>query len=131
MFACIQLTIQMDFAYPDTCNTIVGTAVVPITYPNTGQGSSAVPTQYACYTMCCIEQNVGFVTAVTSGDEAGASLGMCSGTIVGVAYHVKCSVRVFIGGMPAIRWLDTTIQNTSNAAGSTLVAAQYTVMIFS
>lgn len=131
MFACIQLTVQVDFGFPDTCNTVVATAVVPIPYPNIGTGSSAVPAQYSCYTMCCIEHNFACITSFTSGDEAGVSMGVASGTIVSISYHITCSVRVFIGGVPAVRWLDATIQNTSNAPGSTLVAAQYTVMIFS
>lgn len=119
----------LDFAFPDCCNTLVGTATVPLPYPNMAFPSVAVPTQYTTYNECLPAHNLATTTSVTTGDTTGTLGGVASATFMGAAYHTTCSTSVWYGTSLATRMLDVTIQNTSNAVGAALVPSQTLVMI--
>lgn len=121
----------MDFAYPDTCNTLVGTVTSPITYPNMGYPSAATPTQYSVYLDFMPAHNVTTTTAVTAGDTVGTLGGIVSGMFMGEAYNATCSTSVWYSTCLATRFLDVTGQNgiSANAVGATLVPSQYTTMV--
>jgi hypothetical protein len=58
--------------------------------------------------------------------------GVMSGIITGPSRHVKGGVKVYSGGMPVTRLLNTTMQNLTNAmSGMTIVPAQTKVMVMS
>jgi hypothetical protein len=66
----------------------------------------------------------------TMGDNAGVSGGVASGTMMGPARHTMGSVKVFTGGMPAVKWMSPTVQNTTNCpCGMNMVPSQTKVMI--
>jgi hypothetical protein len=76
--------------------------------------------------------NIGTTIPTSMGDTTGVAGGVASGLIMGPARNTKCSVKVFTGGMPATRWLDNTLQNSTNVPGGmTLVPGQFKVMIMS
>lgn len=130
MFANTQLGC-MSLGLMDVCNTYVGTATVPTPYVNIATSSVAVPNALTVILGGGFAHNLLTTTTVTSGDEAGAMLGVASGTIVGPSTHVTSSVNVFMGVSPATRLTDTTIQNSTNSVGMTLTPAQVTCLVLS
>jgi len=124
----------MDQGFPDTCLTQVGPAVVPIPYPNIGMKATVLPATAAIKVLTSFfpTHNIASTTPMTNGDQAGSAPGgVASGMIMGQARNITCSVKVLMGGMPATRTLDTTIQNLSNAPGTTLVPSQVKSLILS
>ena len=74
--------------------------------------------------------NLGTTIPVSMGDQPGILGGVASGIIMGPARNIRGSTKVFHGGLPATRMLDTALQNLSNVpAGMTLVPSQFKVMI--
>jgi hypothetical protein len=74
--------------------------------------------------------NLATSVPLTMGDNAGVNGGVASGLFMGKTTHLKGSVKVLSGGMPATRMLDPTIQNLTNAPGGmTLAPSQVKVMI--
>ncbi len=130
MFANTQAS-AMHMAMPDVCNTPVGTAVVPTPYPNIAMTSTAIPTIYNMYIQAMPDHNLLTEVPISSGDEAGVSLGVASGLIIGPVSHLLGSTKVFKSGAPATMMLCTTGQNgaSPNAVGMTLSPSQVKVMI--
>jgi len=76
--------------------------------------------------------NMGTTIPMTMGDNAGVAMGVASGTVMGPARNTKGSTKVFTGGTPATRCLDTAMQNSTNVPGGmTLVPSQFKVLILS
>ncbi len=123
----------MDFAFPDTCITPAAPSPVPIPYPNMGMKAMAIPTTASMkhLIMFMPSHNVGTTTPTSMGDNAGAIGGVASGMMMGPVRNTKCSAKVITGGMPATRVLDTTLQNSTNAPGMTLVPGQFKVLYLS
>lgn len=121
----------MSLGLMDVCNTIVGTATVPIPYVNIATSTTAIPNAVTVFVGGGIAHNLLTSETITSGDESGTALGVASGTLVGSCTHVTSSVKVFMGVSPATRLTDTTIQNSTNIVGTTLTPAQFTCLILS
>ena len=124
----------MDFAFPDTCLTPAPPAPpIPIPYPNMGMKAMAIPSTASMkhLIMFMPSHNVGTTTPTSNGDNAGAAGGVASGMMMGPVRNTKCSAKVITGGMPATRVLDSTIQNSTNAPGMTLVPGQFKVLYLS
>jgi hypothetical protein len=132
MFANCQLG-GMHFAFPDTCNTPIGPALVPIPYPNTSMGMTANPAT-ACkkiFLSCMPAHNLMTQGTISQGDNAGVGLGVASGMVMGPCKHLMGSVGVIYEGAPVTKMTSPTGQNgiSLNAPGLTLVPSQFKVMI--
>jgi len=133
MFANCSLGGQ-NFGMPDVCLTPAppSPSPVPIPYPNMAQLPMAIPNQLKVLISFMPAHNLGTTIPLSNGDEAGVSGGIMSGTIIGPSRHLKGSIKVFYGGMPATRLLDTAMQNSTNVpAGMTIVPSQTKVLIMS
>ena len=130
MFSNCQMP-GLHFAYPDVCNTLVGTASAPVPYPNLGYTSTAIPTIFNQFTMCTPDHNLLTQTPLSSGDELGILLGVASGLIVGPIWHAYGSSKVFKTIFPATKMLSITGHNglIPNIVGVTLTPGQPKVMI--
>ncbi len=122
----------MDIAFPDTCLTpgVLAGAPGPIPYPNLAIHATAVPSQFKMLIMCMPAHNIGTIIPLTNGDQAGCSPGgVASAIMMGPSINTKCSIKVFEGGLPATRMLDTDTQNLTNApTGMSLIPGQFKVL---
>lgn len=124
----------MDIAFPDTCLTpgVLAGAPGPIPYPNIATKAMAIPPTASMthLIMFMPTHNMATTIPTSNGDEAGCSGGgVASALFIGPARNTKCSVSVITGGTPATRMLDTTLQNSTNAPGMSLVPGQFQVLI--
>lgn len=109
------------FAFPDVCLTPAPpSSPVPIPYPNIGQLSEATGTASTVLAggNDVVTSNSSIPT--TSGNEAGSSGGVTSGTIKGKVEFITFSATVFAEGHNVVRLSDTTTQNDGNAIGQVL-----------
>lgn len=128
MFANTQM-MGMDMGFPDVCLTPAGPVVVPIPYPNIAMGEMAIPNQTIVFIMAMPAHNLGTTIPMTNGDNAGLSLGVASGTVMGPSRHLLGAETVLFGGMPATRLTSMSLQNSTNAPGVRLVPSQTTVLL--
>jgi hypothetical protein len=128
MFANTQM-MGMDMAMPDVCLTPAGPAVVPIPYPNIAMGPTAIPSQIVVLIMAMPAHNLGTITPLTNGDNAGVAMGVASGTVMGPSRHLTGAFTVLYGGMPATRLTSMSLQNSTNAPGARLVPSQSLVLL--
>lgn len=128
MFANCQMS-GTDIGFPDVCLTPAGTAVVPVTYPNTAQGSLGSPAAYTVLYSCMPAHNMSTMVAMTNGDEAGVSCGVASGTVMGPSRHLTAAFTVLIGGLPVTRMTSVSLQNSTNCPGARLSPSQTKVLV--
>lgn len=103
------------FAFPDVCDTQVGSNIVPIPYPNVGNLGEAdnVSTNVYVEGDAVILKNSQIPT--TTGDEPGIP-----DKTKGKVEFSSASKSVFVNNQPVVRMFDSTTQNNGNAAGSVL-----------
>jgi len=128
MFANSQM-MGMDLAFPDVCLTPAGPVVVPIPYPNIAMGGTAIPSQMIVLIEAMPAHNMGTVTPLTNGDNAGVGTGVASGLVMGPSRHLTAAFTVLFGGMPATRLTSMSLQNSTNAPGARLVPSQAKVLL--
>ena len=128
MFANSQM-MGMDLAFPDVCLTPAGPVVVPIPYPNIAMGPTAIPNQFTVLIEAMPAHNMGTVTPLTNGDNAGVAMGVASGLVMGPSRHLTAAFTVLFGGMPATRLTSMSLQNSTNAPGVRLVPSQAKVLL--
>lgn len=129
MFANTQLG-DMDTGLPDVCLTPAAAGVpVPIPYPNMANGPMGVPAAYNVLFSCAPAHNLGTSVPLTNGDNAGVSLGVASGMVMGPSRHLTGAFTCLIGGMPASRMTSTSLQNSTNCPGARIMPSQVTVLI--
>ena len=128
MFANSQM-MGMDLAFPDVCLTPAGPVVVPIPYPNIAMGPTAIPSQMIVLIEAMPAHNLGTVTPLTNGDNAGVAMGVASGLVMGPSRHLTAAFTVLFGGMPATRLTSMSLQNSTNAPGARLVPSQVKVLL--
>ena len=128
MFANSQM-MGMDLAFPDVCLTPAGPVVVPIPYPNIAMGPTAIPSQMIVLIEAMPAHNLGTVTPLTNGDNAGVATGVASGLVMGPSRHLTAAFTVLFGGMPATRLTSMSLQNSTNAPGARLVPSQAKVLL--
>ena len=128
MFANTQM-MGMDLAFPDVCLTPAGPAVVPVPYPNIAMGPTAIPNQMTVMIMAMPAHNLGTITPMTNGDNAGVGLGVASGMVMGPSRHLTGAFTVLFSGMPATRLTSMWLPNSTNAPGARLVPSQTTVVL--
>ena len=122
----------LNFGFPDVCLT-PALVPVPIPYPNFSMPMTAlVPTTaLKVFTSGMPTHNMMTTVPMSMGDNAGVSLGVLSGMVMGPTRHLLGSFSVLIGGMPATKMTSMTGQNgmSMNAPGLSLVPCQFKCMI--
>ena len=101
-------------AFPDVCKTPSPAGPVPIPYPNIAKSSDASKTakKVTCdgNPVCLSDSNF----MLSSGDEAGAAMGVASNKIKGKAEFVNYSFDVKIEGKNVPRAFDLMLHNDKN-----------------
>ncbi len=129
MFANTQMG-GMDTGLPDVCLTPAAAGVpVPIPYPNIAAGPMAVGAVYNVLFSCAPAHNLGTSIPMTNGDNAGVSMGVASGTVMGPSRHLTGAFTCLVGGMPASRLTSVSLQNSTNCPGARVMPSQVTVLI--
>ncbi|PHM45502.1 hypothetical protein Xmau_01154 [Xenorhabdus mauleonii] len=118
-----------DFATPDVCLTPSGPTPVPMTYPNTAQGTMGAPGMSNIMFAGCPVHNMTTNITLTTGDSAGVNLGVTSGTVMGPSRHTAGATSVLVKGSPITRVSSPTMQNSTNAPGSRTSPSQTKVSI--
>jgi hypothetical protein len=104
-------------------------APLPIPYPNIADGPTAVPHQFTTIIGVGPMHNMGTVTPLTNGDNAGVAMGVASGTVMGPSRHVLGAFTVLVKGSPATRLTSMSMQNSTNMVGARIVPSQTKVII--
>lgn len=107
---------------PDTCKT--PPAATPVVYPNTALCATAVPSQYRIMINGQPTLSTASTNPTSTGDEAGAMGGVVSQIIKGPCSVAMGSMAYIVGGTPAYRNLDPTMQNGVNGAGAHNIPSQ-------
>ncbi|HHH10870.1 MAG TPA: DUF4150 domain-containing protein [Sorangium sp.] len=128
MFANTQM-MGMDMGFPDVCLTPTPAGPVPIPYPNIAMGPTAIPSQVKVLYFCTPAHNMATTTPLTNGDNAGVSMGVASGTVMGPSRNVTAAFTVLVGGMPATRLTSVALQNSTNCPGMRIVPSQPKVLL--
>lgn len=128
MFANSQMA-GMDLAFPDVCLTPAVPSPIPVPYPDIAMGPTAVPNQVKVLIMGAPVHNLGTVTPLTNGDNAGLATGVASGTVMGPSRHLTAAFTVLIAGMPCTRLTSMTMQNSTNTVGARIVPSQTKVLV--
>lgn len=125
----------MANAMPDVCKTPTPAGPVPIPYPNIAQTSMADPGGVVPKVLVANlpALNMGTKILMSNGDEAGAAGGLMSSKIIGEAQFTLGSLKVMVGGKPAVRLGAMTAQNGSppNSVGAIISPSQVRVMVLS
>lgn len=127
MFANSQM-MGMDLAFPDVCLTPMP-APTPIPYPNISMGPTAVPSQVQVLINCMPMHNMATSIPMTNGDNAGVSMGVASGTVMGPQRHLTAAFTVLVMGTPATRLTSVSLNNSTNAPGARIVPSQPLVLV--
>ena len=127
MFANTQM-MGMDMGFPDVCLTPTP-APVPIPYPNIALGPTALGFDPTTLIMCMPAHTMATTIPLTNGDNAGVSLGVASGTVMGPARHLTASFTTLIKGIPATRLTSVALQNSTNCPGARIVPSQVKVLL--
>lgn len=130
MFANSQM-MGMDTGFPDVCLTPAppSPAPVPIPYPNIAMGPMGVPAAYTTLFMGTPAHNMSTSIPMTNGDNAGVSMGVASGTVMGPQRHLTAAFTVLVQGMPATRLTSMSLQNSTNCPGARIVPSQVKVLL--
>jgi hypothetical protein len=118
---------------PDTCNTIVGPATVPVPYPVVAQTSTANPVSSKVYICGSPALTKASKAKPVSGDQPGATGGggIISATVMGEVEYISSSGKVKIEGNFAVRQTDSVKMNDGNTVGLDISVCQTKVMIMS
>ncbi len=130
MFANSQM-MGIDLGFPDVCLTPAppSPAPIPIPYPNIAAGPMGVPAAYNVLFMCTPAHNLATTIPLTNGDNAGVSLGVASGTVMGPSRHLTASFTTLVAGAPASRLTSVALQNSTNCVGVRVVPSQTKVLL--
>lgn len=127
MFANSQMG-GVDMGAPDVCLT-PSPAPVPVAYPNIAAGPMGTPAVYNVLLMGAPAHNLSTSVPLTNGDNAGVSMGVTSGTVMGPSRHLTAAFTVLIGGAPATRLTSTSLQNSTNCPGARIAPSQVKVVL--
>lgn len=111
----------------DVC--LVPPLAIPVPFVNVAVPPLGVGFVPNIFIVTGMAHNQGTIIASSTGDEPGAMGGVSSGTIVGPAQYVLCSMTHLTGGMPTPRMTSTTLQNTGNVAGIMIAPSQTKVLV--
>ena len=129
MFANTQLG-GLDTGLPDVCLTPAAAGVpVPIPYPNLAAGPMGVSAAYTVLFSCAPAHTLATSVPLTNGDNAGVSMGVASGTVMGPSRHLTGAFSVLVVGAPASRLTSVSLQNSTNCPGARILPSQVSVLI--
>jgi len=117
---------------PDVCKTPAPPAgPVPIPYPNMADTSMADPGGLVPKVLVDFKPAMNMSTKVlmTSGDEAGVAGGVASSKIKGEMNFIDGSLKVMVGGKPAVRVTCQTMHNAKNSMGMVSKPSQTKVLV--
>lgn len=117
---------------PDVCKTPAPPAApVPMPYPNTADTNMADPGGLVMDVLLGVKptMNMSSKVLMTSGDEAGAAGGVVSAKIKGEMKFIDGSMKVMVGGKPAVRVTSQTLHNANNTMGTVSAPSQVKVMV--
>ena len=109
---------------PDICKTPVGSAIVPIPYPNISKSSDLAKGSKSAKingVPACLSSSE---FSTSTGDEAGSAKGLASGTTKGKAHPVSYSFDVKIEGKSVVRNTDLFTGNNRNAPPAPIMQSQ-------
>ena len=112
----------MSMAPVDVCMT--PPFAIPAPFPNMGNNALVLPTYFTILINAMPELTMSAMYTLTNGDEAGTLGGVASGMIMGMGRPTLPSTAVFVAGQPVWRMTAMTIQNLTNAPGTTMVPSQ-------
>jgi len=104
----------INFIFPDTCKTPTPAGPIPIPYPNIAMSTDAANGSSSVK----MDGNPIMIKSsyysMSTGDEAGAAMGVVSNKIKGKAYPKMYSFDVKVDGENVFRLLDIMLQNGSS-----------------
>jgi hypothetical protein len=107
----------MNIVFPDVCNTPTPTGPVPIPYPNIGKASDTSKGPKKVKLDGKMPMVKGAKYSTSTGDEAGSSKGIISGTTKGECEFMMYSFDVKFEGKNACRLGDPMFHNKKNIMG--------------
>ena len=107
----------ISIVFPDVCKTPVGSAVVPIPYPNIGQSSDTSKGPKSVKTDKKMPMVKKAVYTKSSGDEPGVQKGIISGTQKKECEFMMYSFDVKFEGKNVCRMGDPLFHNKKNIMG--------------
>jgi len=107
----------MSMVFPDVCKTPVGSAVVPIPYPNIGKSSDTSKGPKSVVTDGQMPMVKEAQYSMSSGDEAGSLKGVISSDQKGVCEFMMYSFDVKFEGKNVCRLGDPLFHNKKNIMG--------------
>ena len=107
----------MSMVFPDVCKTPVGSAVVPIPYPNIGKSSDTSKGPKTVTTDGQMPMVKEAQYSMSSGDEAGTLKGVISNDQKGVCEFMMYSFDVKFEGKNVCRLGDPLFHNKKNIMG--------------
>jgi carboxyl-terminal processing protease len=116
-----------SIAFPDVCLT--PPVPTPVPYLNVGMHSTASGASVIVNICGMAALNIMSYLPSTTGDEAGSSGGVKSGTIKGPGYFLAGSPVVYIEKLPAVRLTSRISGNTENANGLVAIPGQAVVYV--
>lgn len=125
----------MANAMPDVCKTPTPAGPIPTPYPNIATSNMADPggivQKVLVFNMPAL--NMATKILLSNGDQGGVAGGVVSNKIMGETQFTLGSLKVMVGGKPAVRLGAMTAQNGSppNSVGSVIAPSQTRVMVMS
>lgn len=107
----------MSMVFPDVCKTPVGSAIVPIPYPNIGKASDTSKGPKTVLTDGKMPMVKGAQYSKSSGDEAGIKKGIISSDQKGVCEFMMYSFDIKFEGKNVCRLGDPLFHNKKNIMG--------------
>lgn len=107
----------MSTVFPDVCLTQVGSAVVPIPYPNIGKSADTIEGPKSVTTDGKMPMVKGAKYSKSSGDEAGSKKGVISGVHKDECEFMMYSFDVKFEGKNVCRLGDPLFHNKKNIMG--------------
>ena len=124
----------ISLAAPCVNNVLTPVGPVPTPLLNVATSSASIPNVPNIFTGGMPTQNLLTLTPFSNGSEISAPLGgVISVLFCNCALNLLGSFKVFLGGAPAKRMLDPTLQNgpLSNSYGCTLTPANLKRIVLS
>ena len=107
----------MSPIFPDVCKTPTPAGPVPIPYPNVGKASDTSGGPTTVKTEGDMPMTKGAKYRMSSGDEAGAAMGVISNKVKGACEFMLYSFDVKFEGQNVCRLGDSLFHNEKNGMG--------------
>ncbi len=120
----------LNVGSPDVCYTpsIIGPPT-PVAHTNVASPPTGFPVADSVLFMNAPAHNLSTVIPITNGAEAGVNGGLGSGTVMGPSRYVSAASSVLVDGSPVARLGSSTLTNSTNCAGATVVPSQLKVVV--